>query len=114
MTVDLDDLGAVQGHDPGGMLSVVGQRGSHCREGYANGVGAVSLPDLADVRSVVYCGMCGSAVAGDVLRSVFRDRLGLPVGVNRSAGLPEHAGPHSLVVACSYSGTTSETLAAFR
>ena len=50
MTVDLDDLGAVQGHDPGGMLSVIGQLGSHCREGYANGVGAVSLPDLADVR----------------------------------------------------------------
>jgi glucose/mannose-6-phosphate isomerase len=114
MTVDLDDLGAVQGHDPGGMLSVIGQLGSHCREGYANGVGAVSLPDLADVRSVVYCGMGGSAVAGDVLRSVFRDRLGLPVEVNRSSELPEHAGPHSLVVACSYSGTTSETLAAFR
>ena len=114
MTVDLDDLGAVQGHDPGGMLSAVGQLGSHCREGYANGAGAVSLPDLADVRSVVYCGMGGSAVAGDVLRSVFRDRLGLPVEVNRSSELPEHAGPHSLVVACSYSGNTSETLAAFR
>ena len=114
MTVDLDDLGAVQRHDPGGMLAAVGQLGSHCREGYANGAGRRSLPDLADVRSVVYCGMGGSAVAGDVLRSVFRDRLGVPVEVNRSSELPEHAGPHSLVVACSYSGNTSETLAAFR
>ena len=58
--------------------------------------------------------MGGSAVAGDVLRSVFRDRLGVPVEVNRSPELPEHAGPHSLVVASSYSGNTSETLAAFR
>jgi glucose/mannose-6-phosphate isomerase len=114
MTVDLDDLAAVQGHDPGGMLSVVGRLGSHCREGYANGIGAGSLPDLVDIRNVVYCGMGGSAVAGDVLRSVFRDRLGLPVEVNRSSELPEHAGPHSLVVACSYSGSTAETLAAFR
>jgi glucose/mannose-6-phosphate isomerase len=114
VTVDLNDPGAVQAHDPGGMLSVIGQLGAHCREGYANGTGARALPDLADIRNVVYCGMGGSAVAGDVLRSVFRDRLGVPVDVNRSAELPEHAGPHSLVVACSYSGNTSETLAAFR
>jgi glucose/mannose-6-phosphate isomerase len=114
MTVDLDDRAAVQGHDPGGMLTAVGQLGSHCREGYANGTGAGALPDLADVRSVVFCGMGGSAVAGDVLRSVFRDRLGVPVEVNRSSALPEHAGPHSLVVVASYSGNTSETLAAFR
>jgi glucose/mannose-6-phosphate isomerase len=114
MTVDLDDLAAVQEQDRGGMLSVVGQLGAHCREGYANGAAEGSLPDLADVRNVVYCGMGGSAVAGDVLRSVFRDRLGVPVEVNRSSELPEHAGPHSLVVACSYSGNTSETLASFR
>jgi glucose/mannose-6-phosphate isomerase len=114
MTVDLDDLVAVQVHDPAGMLSVVGQLGSHCRQGYANGAGAGSLPDLVDIRNVVYCGMGGSAVAGDVLRSVFRDRLGVPVEVNRSSELPEHAGPHSLVVVCSYSGNTSETLASFR
>jgi glucose/mannose-6-phosphate isomerase len=114
MTVDLDDGGTVRGHDPGGMLAVIGEMGSHCRQGYSNGAGASGLPDLADVRGVVFCGMGGSAVAGDVLRSVFRDRLGVPVEVNRSPELPEHAGLHSLVVVSSYSGDTSETLAAFR
>lgn len=113
MTVDLDDLGAVQRHDPSGMMAVVGRLGAQCREGYASGANAHGLPDLADVRSVVCCGMGGSAVAGDVLRSVFRDRLGVSVEVNRSPELPEHAGPHSLVVVSSYSGNTSETLAAF-
>ena len=114
MTVDLDDVGAVLAQDAGGMLAAVATLGSHCREGYSNGAGATGLPDLADVRGLVFCGMGGSAVAGDVLRSVFRDRLGVPVEVNRSPELPEHAGPHSLVVASSYSGNTSETLAAFR
>ena len=109
--VDLDDARAVREQDPGGMLAAVAALGSHCREGYANGAEAKGLPDLADVRGVVFCGMGGSAVAGDVLRSVFRDRLGVPVEVNRSPELPEHAGPHSLVVASSYSGNTSETLA---
>jgi glucose/mannose-6-phosphate isomerase len=112
--IDLDDVRAVRDQDPGGMLEAIAALGSHCREGYANGAEAKGLPDLADVRGVVFCGMGGSAVAGDVLRSVFRDRLGVPVEVNRSPELPEHAGPHSLVVASSYSGNTSETLAAFR
>ena len=114
MTVDLDDGKAVRGHDAGGMLAAIGDLGSQCRQGYSNGAGASGLPDLADVRGVVCCGMGGSAVAGDVLRSVFRDRLGVPVEVNRSPELPEYAGPHSLVLISSYSGNTSETLAAFR
>jgi glucose/mannose-6-phosphate isomerase len=114
MTVELDDAKAVRDQDPGGMLAAVGNLSSDCREGYSNGVGAGGLPDLAEVRSVVFCGMGGSAVAGDVLRSVFRDRLGVPVEVNRSPELPAHAGPHSLVVVSSYSGNTSETLGAFR
>ncbi len=69
---------------------------------------------MADVTSIVFCGMGGSAVAGDVLRSVFRDRLDTPVEVNRSPVLPNHAGPSTLVAICSYSGNTAETLASFR
>jgi glucose/mannose-6-phosphate isomerase len=112
--VDLDDRHAILAHDREGMLAAIGALGSDCRQAYANGAGRAGLPDLTDVRSVVCCGMGGSAVAGDLLRAVFRDRLGVPVEVNRSPELPEHAGPHSLVLASSYSGNTSETLSAFR
>ncbi|HET9671644.1 MAG TPA: SIS domain-containing protein, partial [Actinomycetota bacterium] len=114
MTVDLDDVAAVRAVDAGDMLGAIGALGSHCRDAYAAGSGTAELPDLSDVRGVVVCGMGGSAVAGDVLRSVFRGRLGVPVEVSRSAELPEHAGVHTLVVASSYSGNTSETLTAFR
>ena len=58
--------------------------------------------------------MGGSAVAGDVLKASFRDRLGMPVDVNRSPVLPAFAGPRTLVVVSSYSGTTAETLAVVR
>jgi glucose/mannose-6-phosphate isomerase len=112
--VDLDDAAAIRSQDPGEMLGAIAELGAHCRDGYANGAAATELPDPADVRSVVYCGMGGSAVAGDILRSAFRSRLGIPVDVNRSPELPEYAGPHSLVIASSYSGNTAETLAAFR
>ena len=114
MTIGLDDLQAIRETDPGDMLGTVAALGSQCHEGYGNGLGAAGLPEVGDIRAVVVCGMGGSAVAGDVIRAVFRDRLGVPVEVNRSAELPEHAGTHTLVLVSSYSGNTSETLAAFR
>ncbi len=113
MTTDLDDPAGIRSRDPAGMLAAIASLADQCRRGYAAGVAATGLPDLVDIRGVVFCGMGGSAVAGDVLRSVFRDRLGVPVEVSRAAEVPAHAGPHALVLASSYSGNTSETLAAF-
>lgn len=112
--IDLDDVTALRGADASDMLGTVAALGSHVRTAYEIGRGAPQVPDLDGVTSVVFCGMGGSAVAGDVLKQSFRDRLGVPVDVNRSARLPEFAGPHSLVVVSSYSGNTSETLSSYR
>jgi len=111
--IDLDDPVAVRAADPSDMLGSVAALPRHVAEAYANGVAASGLPDLAGLTSVVCCGMGGSAVAGDVLKQVFRERLGLPVDVSRSPVLPAFAGPSTLVVVSSYSGNTAETLAAF-
>ncbi len=94
------------------MLGTVAALGSHVTAGYEAGTATTGLPSLDGVTSVVFCGMGGSAVAGDVLRQTFRDRLPVPVDVNRSPTLPEYAGPHTLVIASSFSGETSETLSA--
>lgn len=112
--IDLDDAAALRSTDPGDMLGAVAVLPSHVRESYASGSATPNLPDLEGVTSVVFCGMGGSAVAGDVLKQTFRGRLGVPVDVNRSPLLPEYAGPHTLVVVSSFSGNTSETLSSFR
>jgi glucose/mannose-6-phosphate isomerase len=111
--IDLDDAGAVRDADPSDMLGAVAALPHHVAEAYANGRATSGLPDLAGLTSVVCCGMGGSAVAGDVLKQAFRERLGIPVDVNRSPVLPAFAGPSTLVVVSSYSGNTAETLAAF-
>ena len=95
------------------MLDIVAGLPSDCRGSYRAAVARSDLPSMADVTSIVFCGMGGSAVAGDVLRAVFRDRLQIPVEVNRSPVLPNHAGPSTLVAICSYSGNTAETMASF-
>ena len=109
----LDDERTFRELDPGRMLEAVGGLASHCREGYALGIGAEGLPSGEGVTAIAFCGMGGSAVSGDVLRTLYSDRLRVPVVVVRSPQLPEFVGPHTLVVASSYSGNTAETLAAF-
>jgi len=111
--IDLDDEQAVRAGDPGGMLSNLAAFPGHCREGYRLGLQATPLPDVQDVRSIAFCGMGGSAVAGDVIRTMYADRLPVPVVVVRTSELPEFCGPHSLVLASSYSGGTAEVLTCF-
>jgi glucose/mannose-6-phosphate isomerase len=111
--IDLDDRAAMTRADPGGMLDAVTALPDHCRAGYRAGRNALDLADPAGVTSIVVVGMGGSAVAGDVLAALAFPRLKIPVQVVRSGELPAFCGPHSLVIASSYSGTTAETLAAF-
>ena len=92
------------------MLGTVAALPEHIEAGYTSGLATTGLPALDGVTSVVFCGMGGSAVAGDILRQTFRDRLSVPVDVNRTPTLPEYGGPHTLVIASSFSGETSETL----
>ena len=112
MTV-LDDPAALGAADPGGMLDIVTHLGDHCRDGYALGLAARPLPEPDGVTSIVFCGMGGSAIAGDVIAALAAPRLRLPVLTVRAPQLPEFCGPHTVVVASSYSGGTTETLALF-
>jgi glucose/mannose-6-phosphate isomerase len=106
--IDLDDANALAAADPAGMLQSVGRLGPQCRAGYEIGRAveplAGSLP-----QALVFCGMGGSGVAGEVVTAVFADLVAVPVVVVRGAELPAFCGPTTLVVASSYSGGTSET-----
>jgi glucose/mannose-6-phosphate isomerase len=109
----LDDEQAVLAGDPGGMLAMVASLGTQLREGYRRGQAAADLPAGSGVTSIVVAGMGGSGVAGDVLRSLYADRLPIPVLVVKGYQLPEFCGRNTLVVASSFSGNTAETLALF-
>jgi glucose/mannose-6-phosphate isomerase len=111
---DLNHVDALRTLDRFEMLGTVAALGEHVAAGYAAGRATTGLPSLEGVTSAVFCGMGGSAVAGDVLKQTFRDRLTVPVEVNRSPLLPAYAGPSTLVLVSSFSGETSETLSAAR
>jgi glucose/mannose-6-phosphate isomerase len=110
---DLDDLAALRRADPEGMLQRVAGSAADARAGYEAGRSVEGLPLIDDISAIVVCGMGGSAVAGDLVRSVFRDRLPVPLEVIRGPLLPAYVGRQTLVVCSSYSGNTAETLACF-
>lgn len=110
--IDLDDAAAVRAAG-GGMLGAVAGLSEHCRAGYAAGLATKGLPRADGLAGIAFCGMGGSAVAGDVLRTLYVDRVPLPVQVVRAPSLPASCGPDTLVIASSYSGNTAETLGCF-
>lgn len=82
----------------------------------AKAADAVRLPWRAAYgfpRAVVVVGMGGSAVGGDVLRTL-TDLYGfVPCAVARDSQVPSWAGPDTLVIVSSYSGNTVESLAGY-
>jgi glucose/mannose-6-phosphate isomerase len=62
---------------------------------------------------VVICGMGGSAIAGDLLADLVSIQPTVPIFVVRDFRLPFLPDRRSLVIVCSYSGNTEETLSMF-
>jgi glucose/mannose-6-phosphate isomerase len=109
----LDDPAFLSGVDRQGMLGVVASTGTQLRRGFELGRSAPFLPSAEGIDAIVICGMGGSGVAGDVLRSVCSADAPVPVVVVKGYSLPAFCGAGSLVFAVSFSGGTEETLAAY-
>jgi glucose/mannose-6-phosphate isomerase len=73
-----------------------------------------SLPGYrSPIDRIVIGGMGGSAIAGDLVADLAGLHPGLPVVVVRTPAIPFALNRNSLVIACSYSGETKETLSLF-
>jgi glucose/mannose-6-phosphate isomerase len=69
--------------------------------------------DAGVARAVLFCGMGGSAAAGDLVGEAYFEDVPVPLGVQRGYRLPAWVGRDTVVVCVSYSGDTEETLAAY-
>lgn len=73
-----------------------------------------NLPaDYTEVDKVIILGMGGSAIGGDLVKSLAESEAKVPVIIHRDYGLPAFVDNRTLVIASSYSGNTEETLSAF-
>lgn len=75
----------------------------------------IRLPaEWKNIRHIVVAGMGGSHLGADLVISALGTQLQKPVTVVSEPELPSWVTSDMLVVACSYSGTTEETIACFR
>ncbi len=63
------------------------------------------------IHNVLICGMGGSGIGANLIQTFLYDELTVPVAVNKSYDIPAFVSANTLVIACSYSGGTEETIA---
>lgn len=66
----------------------------------------------SDIHNVVITGLGGSGIGGTIVADLVSASATVPVVVNKDYMLPGFVGKNTLVIACSYSGNTEETLSA--
>jgi glucose/mannose-6-phosphate isomerase len=110
--MNLDDAGALRAADRGKVLASIEGTRRQCALALDAARGVVLPGELRDSRGIVVAGMGGSALAADIARALLRRDLRVPLEVVRGETLPAWVGPQTLVVLCSYSGGTEETLGA--
>ena len=100
--------------DKGSYLRHISGFSEQCHDAM-NIVKAVSrFPKAKKVQNIVVLGMGGSAIGGDLLKTLLLNESKVPIVVNRNYSLPSFVDEKSLVIAVSYSGNTEETLTAFK
>jgi glucose/mannose-6-phosphate isomerase len=67
-----------------------------------------------EISSLVITGLGGSGIGASIVSEVLSSEVKVPVIVNKDYTLPGFVNANTLVIACSYSGNTEETIAAVK
>jgi glucose/mannose-6-phosphate isomerase len=68
---------------------------------------------LSDFKHIVISGLGGSGIAGRVIKSYYINKINIPLETVSDYQLPAFVNKDTLVILCSYSGNTEETLSAY-
>jgi len=111
----MDDIGELKRRlDPYNMFEMI----TSLPDQLEKGISIVRKANLMGLESetfgsVVLAGMGGSAIAGDLLKSLLISEIQIPFIVQRNYRLPRFVNKKALVICSSYSGNTEETLSAY-
>jgi glucose/mannose-6-phosphate isomerase len=105
-------LKSIQAADKSSMFPKILEFPGQLQKGWEIGKETENTVKFRKIKNIVFSGMGGSAIAGDVVKAVLGDALKVPMVVNRGYALPAFADKSTLFIASSYSGNTEETLSA--
>lgn len=70
-------------------------------------------PQHHDIRNVCVAGLGGSGIGANIVNSLIDEKMKVPMTVVKDYFLPASVNTHTLLICCSYSGNTEETVHAF-
>ncbi len=94
------------------MKKLVLEFSTQLQEGLIIGKGHRFVTPVSEFSNVVVTGLGGSGIGGSIVQNYVFDKLNVPFIVNKDYSLPSFVNKNSLVIVCSYSGNTEETLEA--
>jgi len=74
------------------------------------GENAGLTPATKQINNIVISGLGGSGIGGTIIAQLIAHEAKVPVTVNKTYGIPEFVNENTLLIGCSYSGNTEETL----
>ena len=95
------------------MKSLVEAFPTHLKEALAIGQSATFTNTDKQFENIVISGLGGSGIGGKIVSQLVADDCCLPILCTNDYVLPAFVGPKTLVIICSYSGETEETVAAY-
>ena len=110
----LDDLESYPRLDPSGLRHRLLEFPDQCRRAWREASEFALSLDVGRCKQVLVTGMGGSAIGGDLLADLASISPAVPIIVIRGYRVPYILDQDTLVLSCSYSGNTEETLATFQ
>jgi glucose/mannose-6-phosphate isomerase len=93
------------------MIEIIKKYSEMCLEA----IKIVKKTDIPDYKfnKIIICGVGGSAICGDLIRDLLKNRIFIPIDICRDYHLPSFVDENTLTFCVSYSGNTEETLSQF-
>ncbi|MCO6501292.1 MAG: bifunctional phosphoglucose/phosphomannose isomerase [Vicingus serpentipes] len=82
----------------------------HISESIAISENANLRPTNKKINNVLICGLGGSGIGGTIISQIVATDTQVPVIVNKDYNIPAFVNENTLVICCSYSGNTEESL----
>jgi glucose/mannose-6-phosphate isomerase len=92
------------------MKKLVGNFSNQIREAIAIGKNAAMTEYGYGLENVIISGLGGSGIGGSIASHLTEGDAKIPVSVNKNYFLPRYVNSKTLVIICSYSGNTEETV----
>jgi len=99
--------------DPQDMFGAIYNFADQIKEAISIGKNIQLKNKYSKCKNIVVAGMGGSAIGGDVVKTLMHKELKIPFIINRNYTLPNWVNEKTLVICSSYSGNTEESLSAY-